>query len=155
VTVKVRVIGRETLKKRLAALQDEVTGSVKQAVLDGGNLIRDDIVESMRAPKSGRVYEVPGTTTPYTASAPGDAPAVATERLIRGIEAMPERDDLAVTVGVHELTNVEYAEHLEFGTRSMAARPWLFPALERNRARLKRRIDEAVRRALARAGRKG
>jgi phage gpG-like protein len=41
-------------------------------------------------------------------------------------------------------TNLEYAPLLEFGTRKMAARPFLFPALEKERPAWNRRLDRIV-----------
>ena len=37
-------------------------------------------------------------------------------------------------------TNVEYAPHVEFGTRFMSARPYLFPAFEQERPKLVNRL---------------
>ncbi len=39
---------------------------------------------------------------------------------------------LTVRVG----SNVEYAKYLELGTRRMAARPWLRPALAQSKAKI-------------------
>jgi HK97 gp10 family phage protein len=45
-------------------------------------------------------------------------------------------------------TNMHYAPYVEFGTRYMAARPYLAPAAEAVRQRLPSGIAEAIRRAL-------
>ncbi len=54
---------------------------------------------------------------------------------------------------IFPLTGVRYAEFLEFGTTKMGARPWLFPAFERNRKKAVARIKRAVNDAIQKAGR--
>ncbi len=51
-------------------------------------------------------------------------------------------------------TDVVYGEHLELGTKNIAARPWLFPAFERNKDKIKDRVRKAVKAAGRKAGRK-
>lgn len=54
---------------------------------------------------------------------------VDTGRLRSSIHAEPDSNGLGGTVG----TNVEYAETIEFGSRTHRAQPYLFPAFEKNR----------------------
>lgn len=88
--------------------------------------VRNEAVQSMRGPKSGRTYRVPHSKKEHVASAPGEAPAILFGTL---------RDSIQVEfiskchrrVG----TNVVYARRLELGDRGFAARPYLRPALDR------------------------
>ena len=41
-------------------------------------------------------------------------------------------------------TNVEYAPHVEFGTRRRSAKPYLFPAAEAERPRLAKALEAAL-----------
>lgn len=67
-------------------------------------------------------------TKSHTASAAGKPPAVDTGRLRQSINVQK------VAEGHYRVgTNVPYALSLEFGTRKMAARPFMRPALERVR----------------------
>lgn len=63
---------------------------------------------------------------------PGGKPGVRTGRLRASITWRPGEDDASPYVDVG--TNVEYAPYVELGTRRMAARPYLRPALEAARA---------------------
>jgi HK97 gp10 family phage protein len=71
---------------------------------------------------------------------------VDTGRLRNSITHRVEPDGLSAVVG----TNVEYAPHVEFGTRFQRAQPYLVPALEAERnafhARLKAAFPAAYRR---------
>jgi len=53
-------------------------------------------------------------------------------------ELETEKDELIGIVG----TNVVYAKYQEFGTYKMAAHPFLFPALESNREKIKELLKE-------------
>jgi HK97 gp10 family phage protein len=70
------------------------------------------------------------------ASSPGSPPHIRTDRLRSTIayEVTEGPRGIEARVG----TNVEYALALELGTSRMAARPFLRPALARERARIER-----------------
>lgn len=74
---------------------------------------------------------------------------VDTGRLRNSITYEIGDDGTVVRVG----TNTQYAPYLEFGTRKMPARPFLFPAFEEEvpkfKDRLKRALDAAARRVAA------
>jgi HK97 gp10 family phage protein len=82
----------------------------------------------MRMPKSGFTYRVPGTkNATHIASAPGQAPAIMTGKLINAIEAEPVGDGTKTWV---VKAGTEYAGYLEFGTRDMQPRPFMRPSAE-------------------------
>lgn len=62
-------------------------------------------------------------------SSPGEPPRIDTGELVNSIEAEVRQDRNGVTVRVG--TNVEHGLHLELGTRDIAPRPWLRPALRK------------------------
>lgn len=104
--------------------------------------IRTEIIQTLGTPGQGRTYThymamvngrlvpVRKRDKPHRASAPGDTPAVDSARLRQSI-GVQKVGEGHYRVG----TNVKYALYLEFGTRGMAARPFMRPALEAVRAR--------------------
>ena len=105
--------------------------------------IRTKAIKSIqRPPKTGVTYQKTKPKRRHIASAPGQAPATDTGRLAGDIKA----DISGKRAEVY--TDLEYAAPLEFGTRNMAARPFMLPAMEAEREawnrRIKRVIDEAV-----------
>lgn len=72
-------------------------------------------------------------------SAKGEAPAVQTGQL-RGSVTHVKPRALVRHVG----TNVKHGKHTEYGTRTMAARPWLRPAWEKNKGKLAKFLKGAV-----------
>lgn len=84
-----------------------------------------EVKRLMREPKHGRHW--PGL--PRRSSAPGEAPAVQSGRLIRavGLEVVREGDRWVALAGVRR--DVDYAVALEFGAARLAPRPAWRPAL--------------------------
>ena len=99
----------------------------EKALIAAADVGRNKTVENLAGSRSGRTYRVPGTSVNYTASAPGEYPAVATGNLRNRIERK-----VVNTSEVQVGTAVEYGLTLEKGGPSKGGRPWL-----------KRSLDEA------------
>lgn len=105
--------------------------------------LRTELVQTLSQPGRGRTYTdkflmVDGRPLPiggkrdkpHTASAPGDAPAV-------------DSGDLRNSIGVQKMkdghyrvgTNKKHGLYMEFGTRKVAARPWMRPTVEKLRSK--------------------
>lgn len=103
--------------------------SVKDAIGIAGNLVRNTAITSIQTgAKSGRRYGK------HTASAPGQAPATDTGVLQNNIVLNIEATGLVANVE----SRAKYSVFLEFGTTKMKARPFMFPALEQNKPRIRR-----------------
>jgi phage gpG-like protein len=109
--------------------------------------VQADAVRSIqRGPKSGRVYKRGNVA--HRASAPGQAPATDTGALASSVARVDGK--LTAAVG----TGLEYGKHLEFGTTRMEARPWLIPALERNRAFYNAGVNKIIAESIQEIGKK-
>lgn len=126
---------------------DKVIAEIRKAVMRG--IVRG--TESVRATavslilntdKSGRTYY--RRSVVHQASAAGEPPASDTGRLVNSIETKYSFEELAGVVNV----SVDYGAHLEFGTRNMAPRPFLRPALAMRMPDIEREITEELRKVL-------
>ncbi len=90
--------------------------------------------QTLTGQRTGRIYRVAGTKQKYTASHPGEPPAVRTGRLRNSIKfiMLSRGTHVEGVVG----TDVEYAPYLEFGTRRMAPRRFLGVTFEQERMRI-------------------
>lgn len=106
------------------------TASVSRRIRAYLREVKAEIERLMRQPKSGHFYKKPNGRL-YRASAPGEAPAIRTGRLLRSVkEAFPSWTTGQITV------DAEHADHLERGTvRGLAPRPYVRPALRTVNAR--------------------
>lgn len=116
-------------------------------------VLKRETLKTFQGERTGHTYRVPGTGAPYTASAPGEPPAVATESGKRSIRETVRGKGHTVTgyvgsamgYGRHPVTSEDaaiYMSKLEFegmnrdGSRR-AARPWLGPSAKRANPKMK------------------
>lgn len=81
----------------------------------------------------------------HVASLPGDAPNADTHRLDGNIETLRGTESGSIKYIVS--SNAPYSQPLEFGSSKMAARPFMRPALEKNRERIGKRLAAAINQA--------
>lgn len=110
-------------------------------------IVQKDIMESMRdTPTQSVGYHTYNKKILHYPSLPNNPPAVDTGTLRRSITFDVETDESKVTGRVGStILDPPYGAYLEFGTSRMIQRPWLRPALERNREVIKEHIKEGVR----------
>lgn len=90
--------------------------------------VRNQVLETLSGSRTGRRYRVPGTNRTYTASAPGEPPAVQLGDLRRsiGTRIITVGKELQGQVG----SPLDKAAMLEHGTKHMQPRPWLRPSFQ-------------------------
>ena len=108
----------------LAKLQQNLKTKMEDATM----AVRNKSLEVLSGPRSGRAYVIPGTKVTYTASAPGEPPAVQTGRLRQSVATEISNDGMVGKVG----TTLDYGRELEQGRSNMAPRPWLKPSFEQS-----------------------
>lgn len=110
-------------------------------------IVQKDIMESMRdTPTQSVGYHTYNKKELHYPSLPNNPPAVDTGTLRRSITFDVGTDESKVTGRVGStILDPPYGAYLEFGTSRMIQRPWLRPALERNREVIKEHIREGVR----------
>lgn len=116
----------------------EVVRSIKHAasrrVLEAVQVVRNQTLETLSGSRSGRTYRVPGTGRTYTASAPGEPPAQATSELRQSVKTSVSSAGRKIVGKVG--SDSKHAAPLEFGTKRMAARPWLRISWEKSLAKI-------------------
>ena len=135
--VKVSIIS----KNRSAEVLQDYTSDAKQLVGRAANLVRNTAVESIvQGAKSGVTYRKYNPRRVHTASAAGEAPASDTGYLVNNIFVNIDADGFGASVE----SRADYSSFLEFGTTKMAARPFMQPALEENRPKIKRLQNQMI-----------
>lgn len=137
--MKAQLNGTTELKRALAEFGINADKELADIVRGTAQNVRTHAIRSIqRGTKSGITYEKIDPKRTHRASAPGEAPATDTGRLANSIQADIEGKSATV------FTNLEYAPWLEFGTRTIEPRPFMFPALEKERPAWNRRLDRIV-----------
>lgn len=126
-----RVEGEKELLQALAKYASDVQQRVKRETARAATAIHRHAVKSIQhGAKTGRVYERgPGRNLSklHRASAPGEAPATDTGRLVSSMVVRFDSDSAVVGSTLRE---PPYPFYLEFGTLNMEARPFMRPALD-------------------------
>jgi len=128
-----------TLSHKMGRDLDAYSKRLQTAVRGGltatANLVRNTAIRSLQeGGKGGQTYRRGRSTAGaarkrvHVASAPGEAPASDTGRLVNAIEVRPARRRPRAAV----VANTSYAAFLERGTRHIEPRPFLNPALSRH-----------------------
>ena len=143
-----KITGMKELAKMLRDLKPALAPEVRKAITRGTLAVHAEAVKRVqRGPASGRVYVRRGIV--HRASAPGQAPATDTGRLVASIVPVIDSDGFGGRVQARVL----YAKFLEFGTQKMAARPFMVPSLEAKRDAIVKMLTRAAEKAVAKAGR--
>lgn len=127
----VRFDDEEIIKRVRAATMRGVVRATEEVREDAISLIQNP-------PKSGRTYRRRGVE--HQASAPGEAPASDTGRLVNSLETRYDTEALSGTV----VTTVDYGPMLEYGTEKMEPRPFLRPALASKQDVVLRYVEEEI-----------
>lgn len=112
-----------------------------RAINLGAIAIHRDVIKSFVAPKTGNEYTRGGKT--HTASAPGEAPARDTGHLGQATSLNVASDKDAAPVA-EVMSAAQYAAPLEFGTETMAARPFMRPAFNAHVDKIRAAVRKAL-----------
>lgn len=111
----------------LPAVMVAVEVASRKALNAACNEGRNRVVKNISGSRSGRRYKVPRINVWYTASAPGEYPAVRLGDLKGSIRAVVKGDTGYIG------SDKEYALPLEKKAPSKGGRPWLKPSLDQAR----------------------
>lgn len=123
------------LKFHTREVLHSINQSASRKMAAAVNEVRNTVLETLSGSRTGETYYVPGTRRQYTASAPGESPAVATSELRESIGTSIE-SELGGVVGKVGTDKIQ-GKMTEFGTRNMAPRPWLRKSFEKAEGKVK------------------
>ena len=140
--ISLSVSNVKELQAAINAIGGKAERNVSRAIEATALGINRDVKDAIqRGDKTGRVYQRGNIT--HRASAPGEAPATDTGTLVSSIYYEPQSGLLSM-IG----SRLAYAYYLEFGTMRIAPRPSWMPAVEANRDKFNRLVEEGLRRAM-------
>jgi len=129
------LVGDKQLIANIRKFGAQADAALAQIVMATSQDVRTHAIRAIQGgPKNGREYKLNNPRRTHRASAPGQAPATDTGRLVQSITA----NITGLTAEVS--ANVQYAAPLEFGTVNMEPRPFLQPALDAQKARFNQRL---------------
>lgn len=104
----------------------KIYGRAEALSFQAANELRNSELSVLRGKRSGRVYRRPASRRKYTASAPGEPPAVRSGILRNswGSRTSSVRAGKTLILKPSIATSIKYARYLEDGTKKMAPRPY-------------------------------
>lgn len=151
---RIKVKNFSSLEKKLLGLPKHLLVPIQQSVMDGALKIQKTAIDSINrgGSRSGVLYTRSGKVG--RRSAAGEYPKSDTGNLARNIyiSVVAGSKKLAYEVGAN-LRKAEYAMSLEFGSRKMSSRPWLFPSFRKNVNLIIKDIKTNVKKGLKKAAR--
>lgn len=127
-----------------AEILTRITNAANIGILRATEQVLSTAVKAIQnPPKTGHVYKRRGVA--HQASAPGEAPATDTGRLVQS--GRTEYDRKKVLGRVVFSTN--YAASLEYGTQTIEPRPFARPALASNKDFIMQAVKEEILNALS------
>lgn len=146
--IKGQISGGGKLMAKLGELQNVAYPVAASELAHAVFSVHREAVKLIQARSSqGRSYSR-GTIT-HVASAPGNPPNTDRGTLVNRVDFEIDTQALKGVVG----TNYKVGKHLELGTQTMAARPWLFPAFESRRKDILASMSKALKSTLKGVGR--
>ena len=131
----VKIIIEQKNPKGLKNYARTFQAKLKQLLSASGDLVRNEAIQSITSgSKSGVTYQKYNPKRTHTSSARGEAPASDTGFLVSNIVKNVKNNGLLVEVE----SKASYSQFLEFGTQNMKPRPFMFPALEKNKPKIRR-----------------
>ena len=117
-------------------VRTQINAMCVQKVTSASIHLQNQVKKTLTGSRSGKQYKIPHTSRKYTASKPGEAPAVRIGDLLNSIKYNIKRSQSEV-IGVVG-SDLKKSIWLENGTSNMQARPFLLKTFEKERMELKR-----------------
>ena len=136
------VDGLGELLKRFDKVPKDMAKEIRKAVNQSALMVKADAIRSVRRHSAGRTYRK-GTKT-HVASRPGDAPNTDTGNLIRNIRVSTTKGNMFKGYSAEIKAVTPYALRLEYGKGNVKARPFMQPALDKNKPKIRKLIIKAV-----------
>lgn len=127
------------LRKRLAAIPEDVKAAVAPTILKQANILANDM---RRLAPDDPATGAPDLKTSIAVTGPGQKTPPYSQP---GGSMVVGENEAAVTVGNSE---VRYPHLLEYGTTKMNAQPFFWPAVRSNQKKIRQAIKRSITRAI-------
>lgn len=121
------------MKSQIPEQTGRIVGKLYAKLAAEALTLEGDLKRILTGQRTGKLYRSSRTGKLHTASRPGEPPAVDTGHLRGSIHTQQPPPALNIQ---KVLIPAEYAAYLEYGTRRMAPRPYVHPAVEHSRKRM-------------------
>ena len=134
----------KNLSKVMDKLDKKLTHTkVEQYITRGTMMVQNTAKESILKGGTGRTYEKYNPRRTHVASAPNQPPASDTGFLVSNITMNVKKEVNGAVVG-QVISSAPYSQALEFGTTTMTERPFMQPALQKNKSKIRKLFKQGI-----------
>ena len=137
--IDLKISNLKAFNKKLQATLDD--NKVKLYVTKGTRMVQNTAKKSIQAGGTGKEYKRKSIT--HRASAPNQPPATDTGFLVSQITMDVNVKPNGTVVG-QIISAAPYSKHLEFGTVNMTERPFMQPALMKNKRKIQSMFKKGI-----------
>jgi len=139
--IDLKISNLKAFNKKLQATLDD--NKVKEYVTRGTMMVQNTAKKSILAGGTGKTYQKYEPRRTHTASAPNQPPASDTGFLASQITMDVDVKANGTVVG-QIISAAPYSKHLEFGTVNMTERPFMQPALMKNKRKIQAMFKKGI-----------
>lgn len=139
--IDLKITNLKAFNKKLQATLDN--NKVKEYVTRGTLMVQNTAKQSILAGGTGKTYQKYEPKRTHTASAPNQPPASDTGFLASQITMDVDVKANGTVVG-QIISAAPYSKHLEFGTVNMTERPFMQPALMKNKRKIEAMFKKGI-----------
>ena len=139
--IDLKISNLKAFNKKLQATLDD--NKVKEYVTRGTMMVQNTAKKSILAGGTGKTYQKYEPRRTHTASAPNQPPASDTGFLASQITMDVNVKPNGTVVG-QIISAAPYSKHLEFGTVNMTERPFMQPALMKNKRKIQAMFKKGI-----------
>ena len=139
--IDLKITNLKAFNKKLQATLDD--NKVKEYVTRGTLMVQNTAKQSILAGGTGKTYQKYEPRRAHTASAPNQPPASDTGFLASQITMDVDVKANGTVVG-QIISAAPYSKHLEFGTVNMTERPFMQPALMKNKRKIEAMFKKGI-----------
>ena len=139
--IDLKITNLKAFNKKLQATLDD--NKVKEYVTRGTMMVQNTAKKSIMAGGTGKTYQKYEPRRTHTASAPKQPPASDTGFLVSQITMDVDVKPNGTVVG-QIISAAPYSKHLEFGTVNMTERPFMQPALMKNKRKIQAMFKKGI-----------
>jgi HK97 gp10 family phage protein len=139
--IDLKISNLKAFNKKLKKTLDD--NRIKEYVTRGTMMVQNTAKQSILAGGTGKTYQKYEPRRTHTASAPKQPPASDTGFLASQITMNVDVKPNGTVVG-QIISAAPYSKHLEFGTVTMTERPFMQPALMKNKRKIQAMFKKGV-----------
>ena len=139
--IDLKISNLKAFNRKLQATLDD--NKVKEYVTRGTMMVQNTAKKSILAGGTGKTYQKYEPRRTHTASAPNQPPASDTGFLASQITMDVDVKPNGTVVG-QIISAAPYSKHLEFGTVNMTERPFMQPALMKNKRKIQAMFKKGI-----------